>query len=113
MTKQMCSYPQTKKFIDWLAKVRPEFKIKNTLRINKDDELDFIEHTNGEKTLPVITTDTLHTILWELFEKKPFQPHPDFLWKYYTSSKDSWWLTKPDEVLEDIVKTYDEINQPI
>jgi len=59
----------------------------------------------------VIDTNALHAILWELFEKKPFQPHPDFLWKYYTSGKYSWWLIKPDEVLEDIMKVYNELNK--
>jgi hypothetical protein len=113
------TYKITKQFIDWLGEVRPDFKLqgdkyyyqeetshkykgkvekrKQDIEIVTIEEVQDRYHFSQSFVLcPVITTDTLHDILWELFDVENIQyshckPLSD---KYIANSKDHGKFTE-------------------
>ena len=71
----------------------------------------------SDTMIPLIDTDTLHSILWELFniavpdtfDNDPFETWADMLWYNATKGKESLWATNPDSVLSNIIETYTEL----
>lgn len=138
------SYETNKTFLDWLKEKRPGFEVKS--------DYCFVSNSQNQKVGPqpmlyramevgdrrmcdCINTDTLHTILWKLFDVvdpyiqsfyesidsktderiarhtlKSVENFAERLWHKYTNGKESLWLNDPDKVLEDIMKTYNELN---
>ncbi len=147
-------YESTKKFLDWLAEVRPGYEVKSihalyrtpkgkvvecvqdvdgNIVLGEDNEYYYTEHEEYKWLCDSITLESLHTILWELFdvelvEEVHYDPFGHFgsgqyykvsnekftadrLWQKYTNGKESLWLTDPDKCLEDIMKTYNKLNK--